>query len=174
MNLNPKQKQFCEEYLIDLNATQAAIRAGYSEKTANRIGSQNLTKVDIQSYITELMQIRADRTEITQDRVLKELAMIAFLDIRTAFDSNGNLLNIQDMPENVARAIGGLDITQIKSRSNKDESDIEYLKRVKIIDKKGCLELIGKHLAMWADVQLNPGDNISPYELLKKKVQEDE
>ena len=68
--LNPKQKAFCKEYLIDLNATQSAIRAGYSEKTAGSIGQENLTKPDIQEHIQKLMTKRSERTEITADLVL--------------------------------------------------------------------------------------------------------
>lgn len=79
--LTAKQERFCTEYIIDLNATQAAIRAGYSVKTANRIASENLSKPDIQRKIQELQQERAERTEITQDRVLKELAGIGFAPI---------------------------------------------------------------------------------------------
>jgi phage terminase small subunit len=75
-DLTPKQKQFCEEYLIDLNATQAAIRAGYSVKTANRIASENLSKPDIQDYICELKKKRQERTEYTQDDVIKDLLEI--------------------------------------------------------------------------------------------------
>ena len=79
--LTAKQERFCREYIIDLNATQAAIRAGYSKKTANRIASENLSKLDIQKKIQELRQERAERTEITQDKVLKELAGIGFVPI---------------------------------------------------------------------------------------------
>lgn len=79
--LTAKQEIFCREYIIDLNATQAAIRAGYSKKTANRIASENLSKLDIQKKIQELQQERAERTEITQDKVLKELAGIGFAPI---------------------------------------------------------------------------------------------
>lgn len=81
MALTEKQKRFCEEYLIDLNATQAALRAGYKEKTARSIASENLTKPDIQKYLKELMAERSERTEITADNVLKELEKVAFADI---------------------------------------------------------------------------------------------
>lgn len=80
MKLTEKQKRFCEEYLIDLNATQAAIRAGYSSKTANRIAAQNLSKLDIQNYISELRNNQSNRTGITADTVLKELEKIALTD----------------------------------------------------------------------------------------------
>ena len=75
-NLTEKQKKFCEEYIIDFNATQACVRSGYSEKTANRIGTENLSKLVIQSYIQELIKKREQRTEITADMVVKELAKV--------------------------------------------------------------------------------------------------
>ena len=71
--MNEKQKQFCNEYLIDFNGTQAAIRAGYSEKTANRIASENLSKLDIQAYLKELIKNRNERTRITQDEVIRDI-----------------------------------------------------------------------------------------------------
>ena len=78
MALTPKQQRFCDEYLIDLNATQAAIRAGYSEKTAYRTGADNLRKPQIEEYIAKRQKELSRSTEITQERVIKELALIAF------------------------------------------------------------------------------------------------
>lgn len=75
--LTEKQKRFCEEYLIDLNATQAAIRAGYSKRTADRIASENLKKLEVQQHLQQLMRQRSDRTGITADEVLRELQRIA-------------------------------------------------------------------------------------------------
>ena len=80
MRMTPKQTRFCEEYLVDLNATQAAVRAGYSPRTANQIASQNLAKLKIQHTIMELRQQITERTQVTIDRVLKRLAEIAFND----------------------------------------------------------------------------------------------
>lgn len=79
--LTNKQKRFCEEYLIDLNATQAAIRAGYSSRTSDRIANQNLRKLEVQQYLQELMQRRSERTGVTADTVLSELARIAAADV---------------------------------------------------------------------------------------------
>ena len=76
--LTAKQQRFCDEYLIDLNATQAAIRAGYSPKTAEQLAYQLLQKTSVQNHISELQKKREERTEITQDSVLHELALIAF------------------------------------------------------------------------------------------------
>lgn len=81
MALNAKQQRFVDEFLVDMNATQAAIRAGYSKKTARKIASENLTKPDIQDAITEAMAAQQLRTNVTQDRVVREYAMIAFADL---------------------------------------------------------------------------------------------
>lgn len=77
MALTPKQELFCQEYLVDLNATQAAIRAGYSQETAGSIGSENLTKPEILSRVHDLMQARMDRVQIDQDYVLRKLVTVA-------------------------------------------------------------------------------------------------
>ncbi len=143
--LTDKQAQFVKEYLIDLNATQAAIRAGYSKDTANVIACENLSKPYLQAAIQKEMDKRAKRTEITQDRVLQELATIGFLDIRRAFDDEGNIIPIKDMPEDVARAIGGLDYMAFGD----DEKGVTS--KIKLIDKKGSLELMGRHLKMFTD-----------------------
>lgn len=72
-SLNPKQKMFCKEYLIDLNATQASIRAGYSKKTASIIGFENLRKPNIQKEIDKLMGQRNERVQLTADKVLSDI-----------------------------------------------------------------------------------------------------
>ncbi|MCR4646277.1 MAG: terminase small subunit [Oscillospiraceae bacterium] len=77
-----KQKRFCEEYLIDLNATQAAIRAGYNPKTARSQGQRMLTKVDIVLYLQRLREEQSERTSITADTVLTELQRIALSDVK--------------------------------------------------------------------------------------------
>lgn len=92
MTLTPKQSLFVDEYLIDLNATQAAIRAGYSEKTAGRIGNENVRKPVIQEAISERMKIRSERTEITQDRVLTDIELIKQDAMRIIEDKDGRSL----------------------------------------------------------------------------------
>ena len=74
--LTNKQKMFCKEYIVDLNASQACIRAGYSEKTAKEIGSQNLTKLNIQEEITRLMKDREERMQLTADKVLEDIERV--------------------------------------------------------------------------------------------------
>lgn len=160
--LTDKQEAFCKEYLIDFNATQAAIRAGYSEKTAYNAGWQNVKKCEIQERLTELKNKRAERVEITQDRVLEELAYIAFFDIRKLFDDEGNLIPISKLDEQTARAIAAVDVSEQAATKdlnlNLTKGEIEtasvrnYLKKIKALDKKAALELLGKHLGMFTDV----------------------
>lgn len=88
--MTPKQAAFVDEYLIDLNATQAAIRAGYSAKTAGWIGNQQLAKTHISAEIAKRMEDRSKRTEITQDRVLTDIELIKQDAMRKAYDKNGN------------------------------------------------------------------------------------
>lgn len=89
MALTAKQAAFVAEYLIDLNATQAAIRAGYSEKAAKAIGAENLTKPDVQEALQQAMQARAERTEITQDKVLKDVEAIKLDAMRAKIGKDG-------------------------------------------------------------------------------------
>ena len=89
--MNSKQQRFVEEYLIDLNATQAAILAGYSPKTANVIGCENLSKPEISNAISRAMAERSRRTGISQDRVVQELAKIAFVNITDICDPAGQI-----------------------------------------------------------------------------------
>lgn len=138
--LTDKQKTFVNEYLIDLNATQAAIRAGYSAKTANVKAAQLLSKVSIQAEIQKKMAKREKRTEITQDRVLKELATIGFFQITDFMKVDKGQLVIKDTSdvdlENIP-AISGIKATQ-------------FGLDVRFHDKVKALELIGEHLGMWS------------------------
>ena len=145
--MTPKQERFVEEYLVDLNATQAAIRAGYSESTARVIGHENLTKPDIQKAITERRQEMQQRTAITADRVLAEYAKIAFFDPRKLFTADGAIKPVQYWDDDVAAVIGGLDVVEISD----DGEMIGRVKKLKLIDKKGALDSIGKHLGMFVD-----------------------
>lgn len=88
--MTPRSRDFVDEYLVDLNATQAAIRAGYSEKTAYSIGQRLLKNVEVQAMIANRMEERSKRTEITQDRVLTDIELIKQDAMRKAFDKNGN------------------------------------------------------------------------------------
>nr|WP_252243195.1 terminase small subunit [Clostridium sp. ZBS14] len=105
--MTTKQKRFCNEYLIDLNATQAAIRAGYSVDSAKVIGCENLTKPNVKSYLDRRIAKREVRTEITQDKVLNELAKIGFanIDDYVVVDSSSGYDKVRAL-ENIGRHLG--------------------------------------------------------------------
>jgi phage terminase small subunit len=143
--LTPKQQRFTEEYLIDLNATQAAIRAGYSPKTANEQGARLLAKVSVKNTIDKTMAERSRRTGINQDRVLTELAKIAFI----------NPVDVIDMDDATLRGDANRDDTaaiasvKVKTIPTPDGNIVE--REVRTYDKLKALEQIGKHLGMWKD-----------------------
>lgn len=144
MALTPKQKRFVAEYLVDLNATAAAKRAGYNQKTAYSIGQENLKKPEIQSAIQEARTERQKRTEITQDMVLLEIAKLAFFDVRKMFDKNGKPLDISELDDDTAAALVGLDVQDIKDADS--GYFLGYVKKYKMADKLKALELLGKHV----------------------------
>ena len=139
--LTPKQQRFVEEYLVDLNATQAAIRAGYSLKTAYRIGAENLRKPQIAAAIQSAMEKRSSRTAVSQDRVVLELARIAFIDPTKVINfSRGTILD--NLSEDDRAALSGV---KVKDGLYTTERE------VKLLDKLRALELLGKHLGMFTD-----------------------
>jgi phage terminase small subunit len=142
-SMTPKQERFVEEYLVDLNATQAAVRAGYSARTARAIGRENLDKPDIQAALQTAFAARSQRVEIDQDWVIRRLARIADLDLRKLFTDDGTLRPIQELPEDVAGAISSVDVIK-----RKDDAE-EY--RVRLPDRIRALDLLGRHLGMFRD-----------------------
>ena len=139
--LTPKQQRFVEEYLVDLNATQAAIRAGYSEKSAARISVELLNKTQVQKSIEKAQAKRAERTEVTADRVVTELAKIAFADPRDLMEWGPDGLVLKDcrtIPDAAAAAVSEV------SESNDGI-------KLKKLDKLKALELLGRHLGMFTD-----------------------
>ena len=142
--MTDKQKKFVEEYLIDLNATQAAIRAGYSPKTANEQGNRLLTNVSVQTELNKQMAKRSKRTGVTQDRVVRELAKIAFLDMTQVVDDHGRIRN-DATPEDRAC------IESIKYKSSSGDQGESVEREIKVASKLKALELLGKHLGMYSD-----------------------
>jgi phage terminase small subunit len=148
--LSPKQEAFVQEYLTDLNATQAAIRAGYSVRTAAVIGTENLSKPSIKVRIAEAMKAREQRTHITQDRVLQELARLAFSDLRRAFNEDGTLKLPNEWDDDTAAAMAGVD-TSVTSIGTAEDPATLTTKKVKVFDKSTALTLAMRHLGMLND-----------------------
>jgi len=161
MALTPKQQRFVEEYLIDLNATQAAIRAGYSVKNAGKIGSQLLEKTRIKQAIDKALAARSRRTGISQDRVLLELAKVAFL----------NPADVINMDEGTIRGDANRDdtaaIASVKVKTIPAEAGDIVEREVKTYDKLKALELLGKHLGMFKD-KLDVNLEVNLADLLKE------
>lgn len=156
--LTPKQERFVREYLVDLNATQAAIRAGYSKKTANEQGSRLLAHVSIQEAIAKGTEKKAAKLEVTADRVLRELALIGFCDMADHVDigSEGEVRvkTFDEMPEGSSRVISGIkEKKRILGSGEGDGNEVimEATLEYKHHDKVKALELLGKHLGMWTD-----------------------
>lgn len=179
--MTDKQKIFCNEYLIDMNATRA-YKVAYpnckKDKTARANSSRLIAKANIQAYITERMEDREERTQITQDMVINELAKIAFFNIKDIFNENGDLKAIKEIDDKSAGAISSVKILQ-KAGAMKLEigGDIplqhipEQTVEIKLNDKKGALELLGKHLGMFKETNMNVNMN---YEEYLKRVDGDE
>ena len=140
--MTKKQKRFCEEYLIDLNATQAAIRAGYSPDTAKAIGCENLTKPDIRAHIDRAMAERSKRTGVNADRVVQELAKIAFVNATEVIDPKTATVREDALPEDTAA------IQSVKVKTF-GEDGLE--REIKMADKLKALEMLGRHLGMFKD-----------------------
>ena len=168
-NLTPKQQRFVEEYLIDLNATQAAIRSGYSEKTAKSIGQENLTKPDIQKAIEEAQNKRQEQTQIDAAYVLKRLVEIDQMDVLDIMDDDGNVKPLRDWPK-----IWRQYISNIETISMDDGEG--WLKKIKWPDKVKNLELLGKHVSVGAfkDKIEHSGDPNNPINMSLKVVFEDD
>ena len=148
--LTDKQKLFVQEYLVDLNATRAAARAGYSAKTSEQLGHQLLKKAWVRDAIQVAMDQRSAKIEITSDAVLQELAKLAFVDIRELFDDHGRLLPPHQLPDNIAPAISSVEVTTSRIPDG-EAADVEHTSKIRLWDKKGSLELLGKHLKLFAD-----------------------
>ena len=143
--MTKKQQRFVDEYLIDLNATQAAIRAGYSPDTAQQMGSENLSKPVIRNAIDKAIAKRSRRTGINQDRVINEIAKVAFLNPADVIDLNEAAVR-DDADRDDTACIASVKVKTIPT----DEGVISE-REVKTYDKLRALELLGKHLGMFTD-----------------------
>lgn len=145
--LSPKQERFVHEYLVDANGAQAAIRSGYSKKGAKEAAYDLLQEPHIKAAINELKLKQQERLEISADDILRELFTIATTNLKDAFDENGQLLPIREMPDSIAKAISGLDVY----KDFTEGVEIGETRRVKLWDKIQALTLLGKHLKLFAD-----------------------
>ncbi len=156
--LTPKQDRFCNEYLVDLNYTQAAIRAGYSKKTAGSIGSENLKKPEIKKRIEHLRKDQIERIQMTADDVLMELFILAKANIGDFFEEGENgEMEFKDFSDITERQWST--VNQVHAKYGEGGVVVEI--KLKQYDRVRVIELIGKHLAMWQNrlqIDLNDFD----------------
>jgi phage terminase small subunit len=144
--LTPKQQRFVAEYLVDLNATAAAIRAGYSHRGASTAGERMLRNVEIATAIREGRARQLEALDLDAQRVLRELLAIATSDLGDAFDEAGNLRDVHSLPARFRPAVAGIEVVKRNLTSGAAASDVVH--KVRLWDKVRALELLMKHLQL--------------------------
>lgn len=165
--LNERQKRFIAEYLVDLNATQAAIRAGYSEKTAHSTGCRLLKQADIAASLAKHQEARAERVGITADMVLEELARIGFANIYDYMrltEQGDAFVDLSELTREQAAAISEVTVEDFKDGRGEKARDVRRVK-FKLHDKRPALVDIGKHLGMFVDRKEITGKDGGPIEV---------
>lgn len=155
MKLNERQQQFAREYLVDFNATAAAKRAGYSENTAYSQGHDLLKHPEIKKLIAQQIEARSQRVEVTADRVLQELAKVAFASVGDFLEvqpDGSAVVNLQGLTPEQLAAIGEVQVDEYVDGRGEDQRRVKRVK-VKMLDKLKALELVGRHtdVQAWRD-----------------------
>jgi phage terminase small subunit len=167
-DLTPKIKRFCEEYIKDLNKTQAAIRAGYSEKTAKTQASRLLTKVNVQDYVATLKQKLSDKNEGLAQRVIDELSKLGFANIQDYIDKDNEVKDLTTITRDKAAAIESIKKTVTKFGGSGSPAGKKTTIQFKLYDKISALEKLGRHLGIF-DL-----DNQQKITTIKVKITDDE
>lgn len=146
-----RRTRFIKEYLIDQNATRAAIAAGYSERTAKQIGSRLLTNVDISSQIETRNRELNEKYDLSADRIKQELARLCFSDPGKLFNVDGSAKPITDLDEDSRRAIAGFEVAELFTGSGEERAAAGYIKKYKFVDKNRALETAARVQKMLVD-----------------------
>ena len=154
--MTEKLALFVQEYIIDFNGAQAAIRAGYSEKSAASIASENLTKPNVAAAIEAAMQERLARTQVDADYVLRRLVDIDQMDVIDILEEDGSFKHISLWPKIWRQYLAGLDMVEEISGHGESREQTGWLKKIKWPDKVKNLELLGKHVNVqaWREKQV--------------------
>lgn len=165
--LTDAQRAFVAEYLVDKNATQAAIRAGYSKHSAKQQGTRLLSYASVRAAIDQALAEQRSRTLVTADAVVRELAKLAFIDPRKFFAEDGSLLPVTELDDDAAAALAGMDVVVT---TDSDTGEVTRTHKVKFTDKRAALVDLGKHLGIF-DQKNQPGSAENPLTVLIKSVQ---
>lgn len=140
--ITAKQKRFCEEYVIDLNGTQAAIRAGYSKKTANEQAARLLAYASIKNYISELKAVKFQENKITAQRVIDELVKIGLANVQDFVNGGNNVLELKNLDADKTAAV-----SSVKTTINENTGSITT--ELKFHNKVSALEMLGRHFGIF-------------------------
>ena len=149
--LTMKQEKFCQEYVIDLNGTQAAIRAGYSEPTAQEQSSRLLSNVIIKDRVEALQSKIQERTEITADSVVKELAKIGFMSIDELYNESGDIKAVHSLSDKAKASVSSVKITEKAIVCDETSKVIERTTEMRLWDKGKALVELRKHLGIFSE-----------------------
>lgn len=144
--MTPKQERFIAEYLIDLNATQAAIRAGYSQKTAASIGEENLRKPEIAQAVAKGTQAQLAKAELTAQMVKDRLAALAFVDPRKFFNADGTIKPITELDADTAAAVAQFEV--IKKNAEAGDGHMDTVHKVRLVDSTKPLQTLADHFGL--------------------------
>jgi phage terminase small subunit len=148
--MTPKQDRFVAEYLANgLNATQAAIAAGYSEKTAQQQGSRLLLNGEVAAAVAGKTNLMLEKLEITADMVLQEIGKLAFFDPGKLFNPDGSMKLISEIDERSRASLAGFDACELFEGTGEQKHAYGLLKKVKLVDKTRNLEMLGRYFKMF-------------------------
>lgn len=164
--LTPRQQRFVDEFLVDLNGRQAAIRAGYSPKSADQQAGRLLSYAKVKAALEKGKTERRAKTRITAERVLEELAKLAFVDPRDFFDADGNLIPIAELGDDTATGLAGLDIAV----HHGGDGEVTKAAKIKFADKWAAFVDLCKHLGLFA-ARMPLGSDENPIAVLIRHAQ---
>lgn len=168
--LTAKQQLFANEYLVDLNATQAAIRAGYSAKTAQEQSSRLLSNVMVQRFIEAGRQKTAEKLEITREMVAKEYQKLAFADPRKFFREDGTVKHPTELDDDTAAALASFEVLEEFEGQGPNRYQIGDTKKIKWTDKKAALDSLCRMLGFNQDKMVLEGNDEKPITLLMQQI----
>jgi phage terminase small subunit len=151
--LTHQQQLFVAEYMIDLNATKAAVRAGYSARTAAQIGSRLLSNVEVSRQINALLTRRLRAAQLTGDAVLQELRKIAFSDVRALYAADGELLPVGKLPDEIAACISSIEVDELTLGAGDKKRVIGSSKKVRLHPKLEALKMLAQHFKLLGETR---------------------
>lgn len=146
--LTERQKRFCQEYIIDLNGSKAAVRAGYRKHSCQAQASKLLDMPHVKAQLSKLIDERSKRTEITADQVIQELAKIGFHNVQDYLNGGNSVKDFTKIPREHAASISAVKVTERKTGTGKTAAK-EKTTEFKLHDKRAALESLGKHLGIF-------------------------